>query len=168
MQGEEVEMDMTPMIDVSFQLLIFFILTINFPVQEGNLSTFLPKNKGMQKTKKKKKQLDEFKITLHYDPAQRSTAISISGQDFGPWPDGKEITDAEQNGIAQEAISTYKTIQSQDPDQSPPVKIDAKSNVPSGRVITVLDIMKANILDKFEGAKLQWTGNVKQEWGGTQ
>ncbi len=168
MEGEDVEMDMTPMIDVSFQLLIFFILTINFPVQEGNLSTFLPKDRGMQKTESKKKQLDQFKASLSYDPSQGLTTIDISGATMGSWKDGEEISESDQKKIARKAISTYQTIKSQASDESPPVKIEAKSNVPSGRVITVLDVLKGNILDEFQGAKLMWAGNVKQKWGVSQ
>lgn len=48
--GREVEsqfeLEMTPMIDVIFQLLIFFMCTISFKILEGKLDTFLPKNKG--------------------------------------------------------------------------------------------------------------------------
>ena len=46
-QGEELKGDMTPMIDVVFQLLIFFMLSIKFKVLEGKLSAFLPKDVGV-------------------------------------------------------------------------------------------------------------------------
>ena len=36
---EPVETDMTPMIDVTFQLIIFFICTIKFKTLEGKLET---------------------------------------------------------------------------------------------------------------------------------
>lgn len=42
----EVEMELTPMIDVVFLLLIFFIVTIKFKVLEGKLVTELPKDEG--------------------------------------------------------------------------------------------------------------------------
>lgn len=40
-------MDMTPMIDVVFQLLIFFMCTIKFKTLEGKLSAYLPKDVGV-------------------------------------------------------------------------------------------------------------------------
>jgi len=43
---EEVPMELTPMIDVVFLLLIFFIVTIKFKVLEGKLVTELPKDEG--------------------------------------------------------------------------------------------------------------------------
>jgi biopolymer transport protein ExbD len=39
-------MDMTPMIDVVFQLMIFFMCTIQFKTLEGKLSAYLPKDVG--------------------------------------------------------------------------------------------------------------------------
>lgn len=44
---EEVTMDFTPMIDVTFQLLIFFMLTIKFKTLDGKLSTLLPLDVGI-------------------------------------------------------------------------------------------------------------------------
>ena len=42
----EVAADLTPMIDVTFLLLIFFLCSIQFKVLEGKLSTYLPKDVG--------------------------------------------------------------------------------------------------------------------------
>ena len=44
---EEYEMEMTPMIDVTFLLLIFFMCTLKFKTLEGKLSAFLPKDVGV-------------------------------------------------------------------------------------------------------------------------
>ena len=44
---EDVPMELTPMIDVVFLLLIFFIVTIKFKVLEGKLETELPKDVGV-------------------------------------------------------------------------------------------------------------------------
>ncbi|MDF1837417.1 MAG: biopolymer transporter ExbD, partial [Planctomycetota bacterium] len=40
-------MDMTPMIDVTFLLLIFFMCTLKFKVLEGKLTAYLPKDVGV-------------------------------------------------------------------------------------------------------------------------
>ncbi len=44
---DEVEMEMTPMIDVVFLLLIFFMCTLKFKTLEGKLSAYLPKDVGV-------------------------------------------------------------------------------------------------------------------------
>ena len=41
-------MDMTPMIDIVFQLLIFFLLSARFISFEGQLASYLPKDRGLQ------------------------------------------------------------------------------------------------------------------------
>ncbi len=44
---EEAKMDMTPMIDVVFQLIIFFMCNIKYKTLEGRLDAFLPKDVGV-------------------------------------------------------------------------------------------------------------------------
>jgi len=44
---DKAEMEMTPMIDVTFLLLIFFMCTLKFKTLEGKLSAFLPKDVGV-------------------------------------------------------------------------------------------------------------------------
>ena len=46
----EIRMDMTPMIDVVFQLLIFFMCTVRFKALEGKLSAYLPRDVGVGPT----------------------------------------------------------------------------------------------------------------------
>ncbi len=43
---EPIELKLTPMIDVVFQLLVFFLCATKFPEPEGVLKSWLPKNKG--------------------------------------------------------------------------------------------------------------------------
>ena len=44
---DECEMEMTPMIDVVFLLLIFFMCTLKFKTLEGKLAAYLPKDVGV-------------------------------------------------------------------------------------------------------------------------
>jgi len=44
---EETKMELTPMIDVTFLLLIFFLCSIKFKILEGKLQTYLPKDVGV-------------------------------------------------------------------------------------------------------------------------
>ena len=63
-QGEELKGDMTPMIDVVFQLLIFFMLSIKFKVLEGKLSAFLPKDVGVNTSPAVPKEKVEIKLLV--------------------------------------------------------------------------------------------------------
>lgn len=46
LRDEKHELEMTPMIDVTFLLLIFFLCTIRFRTLEGKLAAYLPKDVG--------------------------------------------------------------------------------------------------------------------------
>ncbi len=46
-EDEEPGISMTPMIDIVFQLLIFFMLACRFRTEEGQMHAFLPKNRGL-------------------------------------------------------------------------------------------------------------------------
>ncbi len=48
--NETFEMEMTPMIDVTFLLLIFFICTLKFKTLEGKLAAYLPKDVGVNQS----------------------------------------------------------------------------------------------------------------------
>jgi biopolymer transport protein ExbD len=56
--------DMTPMIDVTFQLLIFFMLTIKFKTLEGKLAAYLPKDVGVNTTEAIPKEKTEIKLKV--------------------------------------------------------------------------------------------------------
>jgi len=45
--AEKIEIQMTPMIDVTFLLLVFFLCTIKFKLLDGKLCTYLPKDAGV-------------------------------------------------------------------------------------------------------------------------
>lgn len=48
--SDELKMNLTPMIDIIFQLLIFFVLTAKFIAFEGQLQAYLPKDRGLEST----------------------------------------------------------------------------------------------------------------------
>ncbi len=56
--------DMTPMIDVVFQLLIFFMLTIEFKVLEGKLAAYLPKDVGVNTSQAEPKEKVEIVLRV--------------------------------------------------------------------------------------------------------
>ena len=64
---EEVTMELTPMIDVVFLLLIFFIVTMKFKVLEGKLETELPKDVGVN-AGEVEELLEKLEIDIRSDP----------------------------------------------------------------------------------------------------
>jgi biopolymer transport protein ExbD len=66
---EEVVMDLTPMIDVTFLLIIFFLCTIKFKTLEGKLETQLPKDVGVNATPVDQL-LDKVEIHINKDPSE--------------------------------------------------------------------------------------------------
>lgn len=44
---DEIKLDLTPMIDVTFLILIFFMVTLKFKTLEGKLVSYLPTDKGL-------------------------------------------------------------------------------------------------------------------------
>jgi len=63
----EAESDLTPMIDVTFLLLIFFIVTVKFKTSEGQIQAFLPKDRGLNTSSPKAVTEQRVKL-LWYDP----------------------------------------------------------------------------------------------------
>ncbi len=157
---DDLEPELKPLIDVTFQLLIFFMVTINFKTQEGNLNSFLPKDRGLQNNPVDKPQLDEFRLELRYKKDQKETKVEIGNtKNEFYWPDEKKLTEEDRRSLGEAAKSVYKKVKNQAGDDTPPVKLDPTPEVPSGRVITALDVMTKHILKPY-GAKLQYSANT--------
>ena len=62
--AEEVEMQMTPMIDVTFLLLIFFLCSIKFKLLDGKLAAYLPRDVGVNATVVFEPSLEKIDIHL--------------------------------------------------------------------------------------------------------
>ena len=78
---EEAQMDMTPMIDVVFLLIIFF-LCIDFRVLEAKLPAYLPKDKGAHKTEVEPQEQLSLQIVCDNwgDEVQRNPAAKPTEQ----------------------------------------------------------------------------------------
>ena len=78
-ESMEMKGDMTPMIDVVFQLLIFFMLTIKFKLLEGKLSAYLPKDVGVNQTQAEPKEKVEIKLKVEREGSK------LKPDGSGPW-----------------------------------------------------------------------------------
>jgi biopolymer transport protein ExbD len=65
------EPPLTPFIDIIFQILIFFMLSMKFKQQEGHLLSMLPKDKGLFSTPVDTPELNEVRIYVCADMNRR-------------------------------------------------------------------------------------------------
>ncbi|MFA5793966.1 MAG: biopolymer transporter ExbD [Candidatus Brocadiia bacterium] len=138
------EINMTPMIDVIFQLIIFFMCSIHFKSLEGKLQSYLPKNKGPEPTiVTEPDDLNEVRIKLIYSPDSKPlmSKIVIGTENIPDW-DALEkrvtsITADQRNRITEKPI---------------PFKIDPQLKVPTQAVINVINICKKAGVSKIEFA----------------
>ncbi len=166
---EEIKPDMTPMIDVTFLLLIFFIVTLKFKVLEGRLDAALPKDRGTSNAPAE--EIEKIDILMFVaEPGILDAVKGKDGRDTGlkqfrnrlirlevgakkfrydpieEFPEGlREFLKA---GVAG---GTYDRADT-------PVSIDARKGVVYGDVIRVLDVV---IEEKFE--KVSFAGTHEQD-----
>ncbi len=70
----EFELNMTPMIDVIFQLVLFFVFSIKFLAFEGQINAFLPKDRGPQQDVQDfSQQIRQIAVFLEWDEADGGT-----------------------------------------------------------------------------------------------
>ena len=72
---EKSELEMTPMIDVTFLLLIFFMCTIKFKTLEGKLAAYLPKDVGVNASDAEPKE----KIDIYLRLDNSGTRVEAAG-----------------------------------------------------------------------------------------
>lgn len=120
-------LNMTPMIDVVFQLLIFFMCTIRFRTMEGKLLSYLPKDKGLRNVAFQPL-VEEVRITLKYD---ESTGVVSMWLGQTQYPNH----DALMNAVHAKYEEFKRTVS-----RPVPVIIDADKNVPYREVVKILDM----------------------------
>jgi biopolymer transport protein ExbD len=166
---EEIKPDMTPMIDVTFLLLIFFIVTLKFKVLEGRLDAALPKDRGTNTSPAE--EIDKIDILMFVaEPGTLEKVMDKQNKDTGlrlfkdriirlevgakkfrydpieAFPE--ELRVFLKAGVAN---GTYDHADT-------PVSIDARKGVVYGDVIRVLVVV---IEEKFE--KVSFAGTHEQD-----
>jgi biopolymer transport protein ExbD len=147
--------NMTPMIDVVFQLLIFFMLSMHFQEIEGRLLSTLPKSTGTFDGTPPP-ELQEIRIILcaggdtaghRTDKGRHETLrkdasrcrVMVEGRDLGellPGRDNRGLFRAVAR-VAAELLAI--TPSSRDPRRRAPVILDADGEIPYEHVIGILN-----------------------------
>jgi biopolymer transport protein ExbD len=154
---EEVKPDMTPMIDVTFLLLIFFIVTLKFRVLEGRLDAALPKDRGAASSK-----VDEIeKVDILITVGNPGAMLPDPSTSTPNWPNGRlrhlrgrvlkvalgtnqflVRTDIDENkdGFLDDLVKLGKALKPFDKDETP-VTIDPRKGIVYSDVIAILDLV---------------------------
>ena len=173
-EGEDTELNMTPMIDIVFQLIVFFLLTLKFKSVDHRIESQLPKDRGIQAIQQNVTDIPLITVKLfryNVGDAQAAFTRVRIGQDKtidlpkGEWS-GEFAKDAprleeydrKMKAVVQ-AITQIWAAQDNNPEvkgeiKTPSQQLGAGSAVPHGDVVRVLDaFLSAGITDvKFEGS----------------
>jgi biopolymer transport protein ExbD len=80
--AQKVEIDMTPMIDIVFQLLTFFLFNLKIVAPEGNFNINMPMG-GNQAAASDSINTPDIKVGLRSDTQGRLISLSIGGRNLG-------------------------------------------------------------------------------------
>jgi biopolymer transport protein ExbD len=161
-QGEDTTMNMTPMIDVCFQLIVFFMLTLKFPSISSRFESMLPKDRGQAASPATLTPLQEITVKLfrkdvELDKLQHFTRIRV-GETLtvnlprGPWKmdakseDERRAVEDKEFAKITEAIGAAFALQQRNPE----VKGEIKTPPPTGQLVPHGDVMR--VLDSFVAA----------------
>ena len=146
--AEESELDMTPMIDVTFLLLIFFMCTLKFKTLEGKLSAYLPKDVGVNSSDDPPIEKVEVMVRVLVQGTKIKPRRKGEPMELWDGPAGSRYeyhTDRvieyaigpRKTKDIQEVFSTLKTLHLNDPER--PATIDARKGTVYADVVHVLD-----------------------------
>ena len=168
------DLNMTPMIDVVFQLLIFFMLSMHFKEVEGKLLSQLPKDKGLAPTHVLQPELQEVRIVvcaggdtrMHLqdkgrhekeDKVNDICRILVEKVEIGEvyktekFGDKKSHNRAIYRSLGEKAKEMYDmTPSTKDPAKRSPIILDADSETPYEHIIGVVNACKEKGLDNVE------------------
>jgi biopolymer transport protein ExbD len=167
---KEIKTDMTPMIDVTFLLLIFFIVTLKFKILEGRLDAALPKDRGTSTSEAE--EIDKIDILIKV--AEPGELIDEEGANGLLLYQGREIK--VQIGEKKFRYNPFAIVNAEDPvpelttflqelldspeysvDETP-VSLDARKGVVYGDIVVLLDVV---IREKFQ--KVSFAGTQEQD-----
>jgi biopolymer transport protein ExbD len=129
-EDNPVPLNVTPLIDIIFCLIIFFMCSFHFKQLEGKIESWLPKDKGVQGTPLANPVLEEIRVILAVD---KDTRVVVRKLGANPMDDDAELG---KNILAMH--EDFEKLGKKDI----PVIIDAMPPVPWKDVINVMNIAK--------------------------
>jgi biopolymer transport protein ExbD len=140
---EDVRLSITPLIDVTFLLLIFFMCSMRFKTLERKVQAWLPKDKGLIHSDVRPPPLPKITVDLLRKPGESLTRVRFLGSVIGSG-----------DSAFAELKRRIAAIHQEDPDI--PGRIDAQAEVPHGHVVRCIDsFATAGVGEvEFVGAKM--------------
>jgi biopolymer transport protein ExbD len=127
----ELPVNVTPIIDIIFCLVLFFMASYAPRSQKGELSTYLPKDKGINPTAlppELESQKEEISIYINYIPSENKSRYSV---------DNSEPKDL--RGVVNTVLGRIKDLPS---DKIPPIRLRPKKNVPWDAVTAIMSELR--------------------------
>ncbi len=152
---EKVELNMTPMIDVTFQLLIFFIVTMKFRLLEKKLLSHLPTDFGLNNSTDP---VEENFVTVKLRQRRDKPGMRLAEQSTEYFIETREVEGRTKQEIYKKILTEISSFRTQLKDARG--KIDAGRGVPHQEVVSVLDLFHKANFESITFVGLTTTKNV--------
>lgn len=152
---DEATLNMTPMIDITFQLILFFLLNLKFKTLDYRIESNLPKDRGIEATPQFVTPIPSIKIALFRldaeDPSKARTKIKIAGGNEIILPNvqwtGSRGTDMKYEDDRDKRFANVVAKIKELKGAAPELKGEIDTPRPSGEAVPHADVMR--ILDCF-------------------
>src|SRR5262245_25727044 len=154
---DEQGLNMTPMIDIVFQLILFFLFNLRFKSLDYRIESSLPKDRGLAATPEMKADIPAIKVALFRENAEKKdedfTKIKIAGQEYVLKHEGWTGNRSTDMKTEDERDKKFAQIQAKITERSKAnkdLKGEIETPLPKGAAVPHGDVMR--ILDAFLGA----------------
>ncbi len=132
-------MNVVPLIDIIFCLLLFFMCSFHFKQLEGKMEAWLPLDKGQNKpTSPTQPPLGEVRIVLEFDKARNQVVRKFGRSEY---PDDQELAQVMKEQFDRKVANGEGEV---------PVIIQPDPNVSWDSVVRVMDLVRQKELPKME------------------
>jgi biopolymer transport protein ExbD len=152
--ARDAELNMTPMIDIVFQLILFFLFTLRFKSLDYRIETRLPDRMGISDgptvVPPPSIRATLFRLDAD-DPARARTRLRVGGQDWDV-PEAARSGDAERDAFVLRLSRHFESLRAVAPDVHGKIDTPLPSGalVPHGDVVAVLDAFVKAHFDSVE------------------
>jgi biopolymer transport protein ExbD len=154
---DDAGLNMTPMIDIVFQLILFFLFNLRFKSLDYRIESQLPKDRGLAPTPEMKADIPAIKVSLFRENAESKdsdyTKVKIAGVEYKLDHEGWTGNRAADMKKEDERDKRFAAIQAKITELSKAnkdLKGEIETPLPKGAAVPHGDVMR--VLDAFIGA----------------